>query len=180
MCADILLERDSVTRFFASGFFHEYSFQTPENKIRVVSNFSKNSARRYSQVKVHHWYQWHRWEICRRCQWQQWLFATGINDTGGKFAPGASDTGGAPWAENISANLKKKFKYGPNGILRGFGETDTWKNLKSKISWHYPFKLPFAHSKLNIVKATDLVSLFFYTSICIYKIAHSERYRFSP
>ena len=34
------------------------------------------------------------------------------------------------------------------------------KNLKSKISWHCPFKLPFAHSKLYIVKATDLVALF--------------------
>jgi hypothetical protein len=36
LCADILLERDSVTRFFASGFFHEYSFSKPL-KIRLGS-----------------------------------------------------------------------------------------------------------------------------------------------
>jgi hypothetical protein len=36
MCADILLERDSVTRFFASGFFHESSFSEPL-KIRLGS-----------------------------------------------------------------------------------------------------------------------------------------------
>jgi hypothetical protein len=36
MCADILLERDSVTRFFVSGFFHESSFSKPL-KIRLGS-----------------------------------------------------------------------------------------------------------------------------------------------
>ncbi len=29
------------------------------------------------------------------------------------------------------------------------------KNLKSKISWHCPFKLSFAYIKLHIVKDTD-------------------------
>ncbi len=29
---------------------------------------------------------------------------------------------------------------GPNGILRGLGQTDPWKNQKSKIPWHCPFK----------------------------------------
>jgi hypothetical protein len=38
---------------FVSGFFHESLPQAPENNIRVISNFFKNS-RRYSQVKVHH------------------------------------------------------------------------------------------------------------------------------
>ncbi len=57
-------------------------------------------------------------------------FITGITDTGGKIAPGVSfDTGGAPWAANISANLEKNSK-GPNRILRGLGETESWKNLK--------------------------------------------------
>jgi hypothetical protein len=31
--------------------------------IRTVLNFFENS-RRYSQVKVHHWYQLHRRQIC--------------------------------------------------------------------------------------------------------------------
>ncbi len=84
-----------------------------------------------------------------------------VNDTGGKFAPSVSDdTGGAPWAANISSNFFFKISNGPHGILRGLGETDSWKTLKSKISWYCPFKLPFAHTKLYIVKATDLVALF--------------------
>ncbi len=29
---------------------------------------------------------------------------------------------------------------GTNGIFRGLGETDSWKNLKSKISWRCSFK----------------------------------------
>jgi hypothetical protein len=55
---DLRYSRDSVTRFFASGFFHESV--SPQAKstyqIRTVSNFFENS-RRYSQVKVHHRYQ---------------------------------------------------------------------------------------------------------------------------
>ncbi len=43
-------------------------------------------------------------------------FATGVND----------DTGGAPWAVNISG-IFEKIRNGPNGILRGSGETDSWK-----------------------------------------------------
>jgi hypothetical protein len=43
--------------------------------------FSK--IRRYSQVKVQH-----------RCQRHRWQIAAGINNTGGKFATGIKDTGG--------------------------------------------------------------------------------------
>jgi hypothetical protein len=56
------------------------------------------------------------------------------------FATGVNNTGGAPSAANISANFRKNSN-GPNGILRGLGETGSWKNQKSKISWHYPFKV---------------------------------------
>jgi hypothetical protein len=39
--------------------------------------------------------------------------------------------------------FKKSLRYwqlkGPNGILRGLGETDSWKNQKQKISLHCPF-----------------------------------------
>jgi hypothetical protein len=65
-------------------------------------------------------------------------FAAGVVDTGGKFATGVVDTGGQPWAANISP---KKIRNGPNGILRGLGETDSWKKPEAqKISWHCPFK----------------------------------------
>jgi hypothetical protein len=73
------------------------------------------------------------------------LFATGVvvNDTGGKFAAGVVDTGGNfPPAANLPpvsltpvANLPPvstaegeliaKFAAGPNGILWGWGETDS-------------------------------------------------------
>jgi hypothetical protein len=32
---------------------------------------------------------------------------------------------------------------GPIVTLRGLGETDSWKNLKSKIAWHCPFNPTF-------------------------------------
>ncbi len=56
------------------------------------------------------------------------------------FATCVNDTGGAPRAANISANFGK-IQNGPNKILRGLGETDSWKNLKSKILWHCPFNV---------------------------------------
>ena len=52
------------------------------------------------------------------------LFATGVNDTGGKFAAGVVDIVGAPWLANISANFRKNSN-GPNVILWGWGETDS-------------------------------------------------------
>ncbi len=81
---------------FCFWFFSSTSFPpAPEYPIRTVSNFFENS-RRYLQVKVHHRYQQHRWQICHRCQrhWRQNCrryqrhrrqIATGINVTGGKF-----------------------------------------------------------------------------------------------
>ena len=54
-------------------------------------------------------------------------FSAGVIDTGGKFATSVVDTGGQPWAANIFANLRKKIQNGPNVILRGLGETDSWK-----------------------------------------------------
>ncbi len=49
-------------------------------------------------------------KICRRRLWYRWQFATGVVDTDGQ-----------PWAANI-----------PNGILRGLGETDSWKKPEAK------------------------------------------------
>jgi hypothetical protein len=40
----------------------------------------------------------------------------------------------------ISPRIFEKIRNDPNGILRGLGETDSRKNLKSNISWHCPFK----------------------------------------
>ncbi len=53
---------------FCFWFFSWISFPpAPEYPIRTVSNFFGNS-RRYSQVKVRHRCQRHRWQICHRYQ----------------------------------------------------------------------------------------------------------------
>ncbi len=71
MCAAGKL-KGTVSREFCFRFFSWITFpQVPKNDIKVISNFFENS-RRYSQVKVHHRYQRHRWHICLRCQWQRW------------------------------------------------------------------------------------------------------------
>ncbi len=50
-------------RKFKGTVFSWISFpQAPEYTIRAVSNFFENS-RRYSQLKVHHWCRWHRWQM---------------------------------------------------------------------------------------------------------------------
>jgi len=59
-----------------------------------------------------------------------------------------------PWAAKISANFKKIWN-GPNGILWGMGEIDTWKNLMSKISWHSPFNRNQTH--INIIPIQYIV-----------------------
>ncbi len=73
-------------------------------------------------------------------------FAAGVVDTGGKFATGIVDTGGNFAAGvvdtvanlppvslipvvnlelRISPRILEKIRNGPNGILRGFGGTDS-------------------------------------------------------
>ncbi len=64
--------RDSVTRFFASGFFYESV--SPQPQSITIGPF-----RIFSKI---------RGDIRKsRC-------TTGVNDTGGKFATGINDTGG--------------------------------------------------------------------------------------
>ncbi len=106
---------------FCFSFFSWISFPpAPEYPIRTVSNFFENS-RRYSQVKVHHRYQRHRWQICHRCQRyrrqilppvllvllicrryqrHRQQFATGINDTAANLPP-VSMTPVANFGNNI-------------------------------------------------------------------------------
>ncbi len=71
-----------------------------------------------------------------------------INDTsgnGGKFAAGVVDTGGAPWFENISANVWKNLS-DPIAISEAWGKMINEKNQKQKISWHYPFNICSVHA----------------------------------
>ncbi len=94
----------------------------PEYPSRIVSNFFKYS-RRYSQVKVHHRYQRHRWQICHRYQWHRRKnFTTGfatVVDTVGKFPTSANNTGG-------------KFANGVKDCVGLIGTT-----LNPSLSWFY-------------------------------------------
>ncbi len=72
-----VLKRDSVTRFFSSGFFHESPFPKPlKKKFRSFKIFSKI-----------------RWDI-RESRCTNGVNDTGVNDTGGKFATGINNTRG--------------------------------------------------------------------------------------
>ncbi len=57
------------------------------------------------------------------------------------FAAGVNDTGDAPWAANISANFRKKFEKALMGWSGAWGKLIHVVKLKSKISWHCPFKV---------------------------------------
>jgi hypothetical protein len=57
-----VMKRDSATRFSISGFFMNQFPLAPEYAIRAISNFFEN-LRRYSQLKVHHRCQRHRWQM---------------------------------------------------------------------------------------------------------------------
>jgi hypothetical protein len=71
-------------------------------------------------------------------------FAAGVVDTGGQFAASVVDTSGIlppvsliPVVHldlRIALRIFGINRNGPNGILWGWGETDSYKNQKQKIS----------------------------------------------
>jgi hypothetical protein len=70
----------------------------------------------------------------------------------------------------ISPQICKKKWNNFNGILRGLGETDSWKSLKLKISWHYPFKKklagkPHLHEEINET-FIDFGNIWLYSTVC--------------
>jgi hypothetical protein len=70
VCVNVTVSQDFCFWFFSLIIFPQAS----QNSIRVISIFFDNS-RRYLHVKGHQLYQRHRNK-----------FATGVNDTSGKFA----------------------------------------------------------------------------------------------
>ncbi len=140
-CCETVRLKGQCHEIFCFWFFSWISFlPAPEYSIKTVSNFFENS-RRYSQLKVCHRCQRHRWQMekifnqknfnnfvwsplgsrgniyINFClQVSLWgvcslklfpLFATGVNDTGGKFAAGVVDCGGnlPPASLTPAANL---------------------------------------------------------------------------
>ncbi len=171
----------------------------------IISNFFENS-RRYSQVKVHHrcqrhrwqilpsvplvllipvanlppvstilaanlppvsttpvtnchWYQRHRRQICHRCQWHRWQILITVSgcrhlkvNLKAKLYIYVSSTT-QRWPNKmikifliedffhlppvstelrISPRIFEKIRNGLNGILWGWGETDSWKEPEAK------------------------------------------------
>ncbi len=143
-------------KIFCFRFFSKNTFpQAPDNNIRIISKFFEIS-RRYSQVKVHHRCQRHRWQIigtisgCRHLQvnlkakiyiyvsstTQRWPNKIIKNFLIEDFfnLPPVSLTPLANLELRISPWIFEKIRYGLNGILRGWGETDFMKRTRSKKS----------------------------------------------
>ncbi len=94
---------------FDFWFFSWISFpQAPEYTIRVVSYFFENS-RKYSQLKVHH-----------------------VSLTPVASLPPVSLIPVVHLDLQISPRIYEKFWNGPNGILWGWGKTDSWKKPEAK------------------------------------------------
>jgi len=137
-------------------FFSWISFpQAPEYTSRAVSNFFENS-RRYSQLKVDHRYQRHRWQTmglisgCRylKVNLKAKMFIC-VNSTFQRcpnkiikrflmqdfsHLPPVSTTPVVNLELRISPRIFEKFRSGPNGILWGWGETDWCKKTRSEKS----------------------------------------------
>ncbi len=76
-----------------------------------------------------------RCTICHWCRSQRWSMKIS-----GRIGPpmGVVDTCSAPWLANTSANFRKNLN-DPNVIIGGFGQDTSWKYMKQKILWHFPF-----------------------------------------
>ncbi len=81
----------------------------------------------------HRWYRWRWWQICHRYHqhWRKWW----------KNLPPVSLIPVVRFHLRISPRIFEKIRNGPNGILWGWGQTDSSKNQMQKISWHSPFEL---------------------------------------
>ncbi len=95
---------------FCFWFFSWISFTpAPEYSIKTIRIFFQNS-RRYSQVKVHHWYQQHWWQVATGVSDTSGKIVGGINNTSGKFATGIIDTSGKFFNQFVSVvNTGGKF-----------------------------------------------------------------------
>ncbi len=109
------IERDSVTRFFASGFFSWISFPpAPDYPIRTVSNFLK--IRQDIRKSRYQRYQQHRRQILPPVSLALLIPVANLSPV--------SVTPVLHLELQISPRIFEKNRNGPNSILRGLGETD--------------------------------------------------------
>ncbi len=156
MCCYIhKFKRDSITRFFASGFFSWIIFfQAPENNIRFISIFFLENLRRYLQVKVHgyRWCRWYRGQIMGTISgWTGWnKMYLYVNSTTQRcpnkifktfliedlfHLPPVSTTLVDHLELRISLQIFQKTLNGPIGILRGLEEMIHVYYIYRRILW---------------------------------------------
>ncbi len=73
----------------------------------------------------------------------------------------------------ISPRVSEKIRNDPNGILSCLGETDSWKNQKSKISWHCPFKQFFT---CIFICWTSQLFMFYILNRYLFELEHMQQY----
>ncbi len=138
----------------------------PWNNIRVISNFECC------------WYRWQimgkisdYWHLKVNFKEKNYLYFYSPTQRCPKksfpFAAGVKDTGGAPWAANISANFRK-FETALMVNSRALGKLIHDKNLKSKISWHCPFKSIVIYETLLLLNLSSAVLISIWPSHWFY------------
>ncbi len=85
--------------------------------------------------------------ICHLCHWIWWQICHRYQQHQRNWRQNLQPVSLIPVANlhldlQLSPQIFENIWNGPNGILWGCGETDSWKNQK-KISWHCPFNRRF-------------------------------------
>ncbi len=91
-------------------------------------------------------------------------FINGINDTGDHWKSPVSLTPLINIHSRISPRIFEKIRNGPKGILMGPGDTDSWKNLKSKISCQTPLYKYILCVCIELSRITVFISIVVFTS----------------
>ncbi len=149
----VYLLKGQCHEIFGSGLFSWIIYpQVPENNIRVISNFSKihedirksrcpiginDTAIAGSELEGKNLYFFN--STTKRCPntiTETFLIEDFFH------LPLVSMTPVVHLELRISQRFFEKIWNGPNGLMvySCLGQTDSWKNLKSKISLHCPFK----------------------------------------
>ncbi len=161
--------------------------QAPEYTIRAVSNFFDN-LRRYSQLKVHHWCRWHRWQIEKIFNHKSFNYFVwtplGSIVTYRYIFAFVSLIPVVHLDLRISPQIFEKIWTGPNGILWGCGETDSWKKTRSRKSRDTVPLISalaelFAHWRwcchLHLLGTREIYPLFFIKKTSLQIVTHGVR-----
>jgi hypothetical protein len=85
-------------------------------------------------VAICHWRRWHRRQICRRYRWHRWQISHRYQQRKRKWWKNLPPVSLIPVANlpRVSPRIFEKIRNGLNGILWGWGETDSWKKPEAK------------------------------------------------